>query len=231
MDSNNNLIHLENVTKTYIMGETQVHALGGISYGIKKGDLLAIMGPSGSGKSTLMNIIGCLDKPSGGKYFLEGKEVSTYNKNQLAHIRNKKIGFVFQNFNLLARTTTLENTELPLLYSNVPAKEARELALKSLSLVGLEGRELHKSNQISGGEKQRVAIARALVNNPSLILADEPTGNLDSKTGKEIIDVFKMLNTEKNITVILVTHDPGVAAIARKKLHLRDGLIVNGKTE
>lgn len=231
MDSNNNLIHLENVTKTYLMGETQVHALGGISYSIQKGELLAIMGPSGSGKSTIMNIIGCLDKPTRGKYFLEGKEVSTYNKNQLAHIRNKKIGFVFQNFNLLARTTTLENTELPLLYSNVPAKKAREIALKSLSLVGLEGRELHKSNQISGGEKQRVAIARALVNNPSLILADEPTGNLDSKTGKEIIDVFEMLNTEKNITVILVTHDPDVAAIARKKLHLKDGLIVNGKTE
>ncbi len=231
MDSNNNLIHLENVTKTYIMGETQVHALGGISYSIQKGELLAVMGPSGSGKSTLMNIIGCLDKPTRGKYFLEGKEISAYNKNQLANIRNKKIGFVFQNFNLLARTTTLENTELPLLYSNVPAKEARELALKSLSLVGLEGRELHKSNQISGGEKQRVAIARALVNNPSLILADEPTGNLDSKTGKEIIDVFKMLNTEKNITVIVVTHDPDIAAIARKIVHLRDGLIVNGKTE
>ena len=231
MDSNNNLIHLENVTKTYIMGETQVHALGGISYSIQKGELLAIMGPSGSGKSTIMNIIGCLDKPTRGKYFLEGKEVSTYNKNQLAHIRNKKIGFVFQNFNLLARTTTLENTELPLLYSNVPAKKARKIALKSLSLVGLEGRELHKSNQISGGEKQRVAIARALVNNPSLILADEPTGNLDSKTGKEIINVFKMLNTEKNITVILVTHDPDVASIARKIVHLKDGLIVNGKTE
>jgi len=231
MDSNNNLIHLENVTKTYIMGETQVHALGGISYSIQKGELLAVMGPSGSGKSTLMNIIGCLDKPTRGKYFLEGKEISAYNKNQLANIRNKKIGFVFQNFNLLARTTTLENTELPLLYSNVPAKEARELALKSLSLVGLEGRELHKSNQISGGEKQRVAIARALVNNPSLILADEPTGNLDSKTGKEIIDVFKMLNIEKNITVIVVTHDPDIAAIARKIVHLRDGLIVNGKTE
>lgn len=231
MDSNNNLIHLENVTKTYIMGETQVHALGGISYSIQKGELLAVMGPSGSGKSTLMNIIGCLDKPTRGKYFLEGKEISAYNKNQLANIRNKKIGFVFQNFNLLARTTTLENTELPLLYSNVPAKEARELALKSLSLVGLEGRELHKSNQISGGEKQRVAIARALVNNPSLILADEPTGNLDSKTGKEIIDVFKMLNIEKNITVIVVTHDPDIASIARKIVHLRDGLIVNGKTE
>jgi len=231
MESNNNLIRLENVTRRYNMGEIQVNALAGVSFSIQKGELLAIMGPSGSGKSTLMNILGCLDKPTTGKYFLEGKEVSTYDKNQLARIRNKKIGFVFQNFNLLGRTTALENTELPLLYSNVPSKKARELALKSLSLVGLEGRELHKSNQISGGEKQRVAIARALVNNPSLILADEPTGNLDSETGKEIIEVFKILNKEKNITIIVVTHDPDIAAIAREEIHLRDGLIINGKME
>ena len=225
MNSNNVLIKMEDLTKTYQVGETQVRALRGISYEIRKGDLLAIMGPSGSGKSTLMNIIGCLDKPTNGRYFLDGKEVSTYNKNQLAGIRNSKIGFVFQTFNLLARTTALENTELPLLYSNIPAREAKKLAKKALSQVGLEGRELHKSNQMSGGERQRVAIARALVNSPSLILADEPTGNLDTKTGNEIMDVFKRLNQENGITVILVTHDPEVSAIAEKKMHIRDGLI------
>lgn len=222
---NNNLIEIDNITKTYQVGETQVHALKGVSHKIKAGELLAIMGPSGSGKSTLMNIIGCLDKPTSGKYFLEGKEVSTYNKNQLAGIRNKKIGFVFQNFNLLARTTALENTELPLIYSNVPGKHSRETALKALAQVGLEGREMHKTNQISGGEKQRVAIARALVNKPSLILADEPTGNLDTKTGNEIMEVFKILNKEEGITIILVTHDPEVAEIANKIIHIRDGLI------
>jgi len=225
MNSNNVLIKMEDLTKTYLVGEIQVRALRGISYEIRKGDLLAIMGPSGSGKSTLMNIIGCLDKPTNGRYFLDGKEVSTYNKNQLAGIRNSKIGFVFQTFNLLARTTALENTELPLLYSNIPAREAKKLAKKALSQVGLEGRELHKSNQMSGGERQRVAIARALVNSPSLILADEPTGNLDTKTGNEIMDVFKRLNQENGITVILVTHDPEVSAIAEKKMHIRDGLI------
>ncbi len=225
MNSNNVLIKMEDLTKTYQVGETQVRALRGISYEIRKGDLLAIMGPSGSGKSTLMNIIGCLDKPTNGRYFLDGKEVSTYNKNQLAGIRNSKIGFVFQTFNLLARTTALENTELPLLYSNIPAREAKKLAKKALSQVGLEGRELHKSNQMSGGERQRVAIARALVNSPSLILADEPTGNLDTKTGNEIMDVFKRLNQENGITIVLVTHDSEVSAIAEKKMHIRDGLI------
>ncbi len=225
MNSNNVLIKMEDLTKTYQVGETQVRALRGISYEIRKGDLLAIMGPSGSGKSTLMNIIGCLDKPTNGRYFLDSKEVSTYNKNQLAGIRNSKIGFVFQTFNLLARTTALENTELPLLYSNTPTREAKKLAMKALAQVGLEGRELHKSNQMSGGERQRVAIARALVNSPSLILADEPTGNLDTKTGNEIMGVFKRLNREKGITVILVTHDPEVSTIAEKVMHIRDGLI------
>jgi len=222
---NNNLIRMEHITRVYKVGETEVRALRGVSYSIQQGDLVAIMGPSGSGKSTLMNIIGCLDKPTEGKYFLENQEVSTFDKNELAHIRNKNIGFVFQNFNLLPRTTALENTELPLLYSNMPRKNAKELALKSLSLVGLEGRELHRTNQLSGGEMQRVAIARALVNNPSLLLADEPTGNLDTKTGKEIIELFRKLNQEKNITVILVTHDLDVAGIARKQVHLRDGQI------
>lgn len=225
MNKNGNLIHLENLTKIYEMGETQVNALKGISCDIKQGDIVAIMGPSGSGKSTLMNIIGCLDKPTNGKYYLEGCEISTHNKNQLARLRNKKIGFVFQNFNLLSRTTALGNTELPLIYSNVPNKKAKNLALKALSLVGLGGREFHKTNQISGGEMQRVAIARALVNDPSLILADEPTGNLDTKTGNEIMEIFKKLNKEKNITIVLVTHDPDVAKAANKKLYLRDGQI------
>lgn len=223
---NNILIELDNITKTYQVGETQVNALRGVSYQIKSGDLLAIMGPSGSGKSTLMNIIGCLDKPTDGRYSFDGKEVSAYDKNQLAHIRNKKIGFVFQNFNLLSRTTALENTELPLIYDkDIPTKKSREMALYALEQVGLKGREMHKTNQISGGEKQRVAIARALVNNPSLILADEPTGNLDTKTGNEIMEVFTKLNKESGITIILVTHDPEVAAISRKRLYIRDGLI------
>ena len=223
---NNHLIQLENVKKIYKVGETQVNALRDLSYNINKGDFVAIMGPSGSGKSTLMNIVGCLDKPTEGKYFLEGEEVSTFDKNKLARIRNKKIGFVFQTFNLLSRTTALENTELPLLYSSMSKKEMRELASKSLSIVGLEGREFHRTNQLSGGEQQRVAIARALVNNPSLILADEPTGNLDTKTGKEIMDIFKRLNQEKNITIILVTHEAELAQIASRRLHLRDGQII-----
>lgn len=222
---NNNIIRLESISRVYKMGGTEVQALKGINYTIMRGDLVAIMGPSGSGKSTLMNIIGCLDKPTAGTYFLENKEVSTLDKNRLAGIRNSKIGFVFQNFNLLARTTALENTELPLLYSDIQAKKAKDLAMEALSMVGLKGRELHKTNQLSGGEMQRVAIARALVNSPSLILADEPTGNLDTKTGMEIIEVFKTLNRERNITVILVTHDPEVAEVARRRLYLRDGVI------
>jgi putative ABC transport system ATP-binding protein len=172
-----------------------------------------------------MNIIGCLDKPSEGKYFLEGQEISTFNKNELAHTRNRKIGFVFQNFNLLPRTTALENTELPLLYTDVSSKKAREMAMKALDMVGLKGREHHKTNQISGGEMQRVAIARALVNNPSLILADEPTGNLDTKTGLEIMEIFTNLHKEKGKTIILVTHDPEVAEFAQKMIYLRDGEI------
>lgn len=228
---NNNLIRLEDIKRVYDVGETQVRALRGITYSIQQGDIVAIMGPSGSGKSTLMNLIGCLDRPTEGKYFLEGEEVSTLDKNRLARIRNKKIGFVFQTFNLLARTTALENTELPLLYSNVSRKKAKELALKSLSLVGLEGRELHKTNQLSGGEQQRVAIARALVNNPSLLLADEPTGNLDTKTGGEIMEIFKNLNQEKNITVILVTHDSEVSQIAHQRIYLRDGLVEKEERE
>jgi putative ABC transport system ATP-binding protein len=224
-DNGNSIIELENISKIYQVGETEVAALKGVSYNILKGDLLAIMGPSGSGKSTLMNIIGCLDKPTEGRYLLDGKAVSTYDRNQLAGIRNKKIGFVFQNFNLLARTSALENTELPLLYSNVPSKKAREMAMNSLEQVGLKDREHHKTNQLSGGEKQRVAIARALVNHPAVILADEPTGNLDTKTGNEIMKIFTRLNQEEGITIILVTHDPEVAEIAGKRIYIRDGLI------
>lgn len=228
---NNIIIQLENMTKVYKVGETRVHALRGITYSIKAGEFLAVMGPSGSGKSTLMNIIGCLDKPTEGLYYLEKEEISTFDKNKLAQIRNEKIGFVFQTFNLLSRTTALENTELPLLYSRVPSKKAKELASQALSAVGLEGRENHRTNQLSGGEQQRVAIARSLVNNPSLLLADEPTGNLDTKTGEEIMDIFTRLNQEKNITVILVTHDPEIAQVAHHRIYLRDGQIIREEKE
>ncbi len=231
MSSNNNLIQLEDLKKVYTVGETKVNALRGVTYTIREGDLVAIMGPSGSGKSTLMNIIGCLDRPTEGKYLLEGQEVSTLDKNMLARIRNKKIGFVFQTFNLLARTTALENTELPLLYSDTPGKKAKEMAYQALAEVGLKGRELHMTNQLSGGEQQRVAIARSLINNPPLVLADEPTGNLDTKTGNEIMDIFQKLNREKKITIILVTHDPEVAEYAQRRIYLRDGQIVKEENE
>ncbi len=223
---NGNLIQLENVSKVYCVGETKVNALRGVNYGIQKGGFLAIMGPSGSGKSTLMNILGCLDRPTEGKYFLEDEEVSLLDKNRLARIRNAKIGFVFQNFNLLARTTALENAALPLLYSNIPQKQAQQKAMTSLAAVGLKGREHHKTNQLSGGEMQRVAIARALVNNPSLVLADEPTGNLDSRTGEEIMEIFRSLNENQGITLVIVTHDPDVAHMAHNRIHVRDGRII-----
>ncbi len=222
----NPLIRLNNLSRSYQMGTSEVKALVNLSYTINKGDFLAIMGPSGSGKSTLMNIIGCLDQPTGGDYYLEDQNVSTLNKNELATVRNKKIGFIFQSFNLLSRTTALENTELPLLYANIPRKEAVEKSFKALEAVGLKGREYHKSNELSGGEMQRVAIARALVNNPSLLLADEPTGNLDTKTGEEVMEIFKKLNIEQNITVILVTHESDIAETAHKRIYLKDGLLV-----
>ena len=221
-----NIIELRNLTKTYYIGENHVDALQGVSYTIEKGDFLAVMGSSGSGKSTLMNILGCLDKPTSGEYILEGEEVSKFDKNKLARIRNQKIGFVFQSFNLLARTTALENTELPLLYSSTDGKEMTERAMAALAAVGLKDRAHHKTNQLSGGEQQRVAIARALLNNPTLILADEPTGNLDSRTSSEVMNIFKTLNEEKGITMIMVTHEPDIAAWARKRIHLKDGLIV-----
>jgi putative ABC transport system ATP-binding protein len=220
------LIELRDLVKIYKVGETEVRALRGISYNIEDGEFLAIMGSSGSGKSTLMNILGCLDKPTSGEYILDGDPVSELDKNTLAAIRNRKIGFVFQSFNLLPRTTALENTELPLLYSRVNGKDMTQMALESLASVGLADRAHHKTNQLSGGEQQRVAIARALLNNPSLILADEPTGNLDSKTSFEIMNIFKKLNEEKKITMIMVTHEPDIAAWARKRIHLKDGVIV-----
>ncbi len=223
---NHPLIKLEDLAKTYQIGESEVRALKGVNLQIMGGEFLAIMGPSGSGKSTLMNILGLLDKPSSGKYLLEGEEVSKLDKNRLARLRNKKIGFVFQSFNLLSRTSALENAELPLVYSNMSGKERTERALAALASVGLKGREHHKSNQLSGGEQQRVAIARALLMGPSLILADEPTGNLDSKTGSEIMDIFQRLNEEQKITLIVVTHDPDIAGLAHRRLYLRDGEVI-----
>ena len=220
-------IQIDDLTKVYKVGETEVHALRGVTYRVEAGDFLAILGPSGSGKSTLMNIIGCLDKPTTGQYLLEGEEVSTFDRNKLARIRNQKIGFVFQTFNLLPRTTALENTELPLLYAaNVHSKQRTELALKALESVGLKDRAHHKTNQLSGGEQQRIAIARALLNNPALILADEPTGNLDTKTSSEIMDIFTKLNVEKGITMVMVTHEHDIAAYARKRIYVRDGQII-----
>jgi len=220
------VIQLENLTKTYHVGETEVRALRGVSYNVPSGDFVAIMGASGSGKSTLMNIIGCLDKPSTGRYLLDGVDIAGLDRNELASIRNKKIGFVFQSFNLLSRTSALENVELPLIYANVPANDMTARAMASLAKVGLKGRETHKTNQLSGGEQQRVAIARALLNNPQLILADEPTGNLDSRTSDEIMNIFETLNHENGISIVMVTHEPDIGARAKRRIHMKDGLIV-----
>jgi putative ABC transport system ATP-binding protein len=213
--------------KYYLTSDVQVHALRGVSLEVKQGDFLAIMGPSGSGKSTFMNLLGCLDIPTQGRLFLDGVELSSLTQDQLAEIRNKKIGFVFQNFNLLPRTSSLENVELPLLYSRVSSSKRQSLAVDALERVGLKDKVYNLSNQLSGGEQQRVAIARALVNNPSIILADEPTGNLDTKTGGEIMEILKELNTVNGITIILVTHEAVIAKYAKREVLFRDGKIVS----
>jgi putative ABC transport system ATP-binding protein len=219
------LITIENLAKTYKLGDYEIHALRGINLSIRNGEFVAIMGPSGSGKSTLMNILGCLDRPSGGKYFLDGIDVSSLNRDSLAEIRNKKIGFVFQSFNLLSRTTAIENTELPLLYNGDSTKEKAAKARRALNMVGLEGRENSFPNQLSGGQQQRVAIARALINSPAIILADEPTGNLDTRTSIEVMEIFQALN-EKGITIVLITHELDIASYAKRDIAFRDGKIV-----
>ena len=216
-------IRLENIVKTYDLGEVQVHALRGVSLEIYPGEFVAVMGASGSGKSTLMNIIGCLDKPTRGHYYLDGKDVSGLTKRELAKIRSQKIGFVFQQFNLLSRTSALENVELPTIYAGIAIEERERRAREALQRVGLAEREGHFPSQLSGGQQQRVAIARALVNNPALLLADEPTGNLDSRTSVEIMDIFQKLNGEHGLTVVIVTHEPDIAQYAKRALEFRDG--------
>jgi putative ABC transport system ATP-binding protein len=218
------LITTQDLWKTYVMGSEEIHALRGVSINIEKGEYVAIMGPSGSGKSTLMNLVGCLDTPSKGSYLLNGKEVAAMNDDELARIRNEEIGFVFQTFNLLPRATALHNVELPLVYAGVSGKDRQDRARQALEKVELTSRASHKPNELSGGQRQRVAIARALVNNPSILLADEPTGNLDSKTGVEIMAVFQRLHDAGN-TIVVVTHEPDIAAYARRVIHIRDGQV------
>ena len=220
------LIETVDLWKTYVMGSEEIHALQGVSIQIERGEYVAIMGPSGSGKSTLMNLIGCLDTPSKGSYLLNGKQVGQMNDNELARIRNEEIGFVFQTFNLLPRATALRNVELPLVYAGVTAKDREKRAKEALDKVELTSRIMHRPNELSGGQRQRVAIALALVNNPSILLADEPTGNLDSKTGQEIMALFERLHKSGN-TIILVTHEADVAAFAYRTIQLRDGKVEN----
>ncbi len=220
------MIQLQDVTKVYRLGDVEVHALRGVSLNIADGEFLSIMGPSGSGKSTLMNIMGCLDQSSSGTYLLDGSDVSRLNDNQLAEIRNRRIGFVFQTFNLLARTTALQNVELPMLYAGNRGNR-REKAMAALDAVGLIDRVHHRPNELSGGQQQRVAIARALVNDPAIILADEPTGNLDSKSGTEILEIFHKLHIERNITIVFVTHDPIIAEQTRRIVRIHDGVIIS----
>lgn len=219
------VIRLDHIHKIYGSGDAEVHALRGISLAINRGEFVAIMGTSGSGKSTMMNIIGCLDRPTRGKYYLDGQDVSQFSKDDRADIRNQKIGFVFQGFNLLSRTSALENVELPMLYVGLPAHERHERAKQALASVGLIGREQNHPNQLSGGQQQRVAIARALVNHPALILADEPTGNLDTRTSVEVMEIFQKLNREQGITLIIVTHEHDIAEYANRVVDFRDGKI------
>jgi putative ABC transport system ATP-binding protein len=222
--SNGTVIDVQHLTKTYQLGEVEVHALRGVSLSISHGEFVAIMGASGSGKSTFMNILGCLDKPTKGQYWLDHLDVGSLSRDALAQIRNHKIGFVFQGFNLLSRTSAIENVELPLLYSDTPGKIRKEKAIAALERVGLGDRVHHYPNQLSGGQQQRVAIARALVNDPSIILADEPTGNLDSRTSVEVMDIFQQLN-DNGITVLLVTHEPDIAAFSKRQIIFRDGRV------
>ena len=223
------VIRVENLQKIYRMGDIEVPALRGINLTIERGEFVAVMGSSGSGKSTFMNIIGCLDRPTGGRYWLEGEEVASLSADAWAHIRNKRIGFVFQGFNLLSRTTALENVELPMMYNGFAGKERHRRAVEVLDLVGLGQRHDHTPNRLSGGQQQRVAIARALVNKPSLILADEPTGNLDSVTSNEIMGLFQHLNDDQGITIILVTHEPDIAEHAKRQIVFRDGEVISDK--
>ena len=218
------VIQVKDLKKIYKLGIVEVHALDGVTFDIQRGEIIAIMGPSGSGKSTLMNLLGCLDRPTSGVYTLDGEEVSRLNDDQLANIRNRKVGFVFQSFNLLPRQTSLANVELPMRYAGV-GRERRERALAALESVNLADRVNHRPTELSGGQQQRVAIARALVNHPAILMADEPTGNLDSKSGKEIMDLLLKLNRENHTTIIIVTHDPNVASQTQRIIHLRDGLI------
>lgn len=224
-------ISVQDITKVYDLGEIQVRALRGVSVGIAKGEFVAVIGPSGSGKSTFMHILGCLDRPTDGSYVLDGHDVSTLSKNALAEVRNRKIGFVFQGFNLLARTSALDNVELPLLYNGdgIRGKERHRLAQEALEAVGLGDRMGHYPNQLSGGQQQRVAIARALINKPAILLADEPTGNLDSRTSVEVMDIFQRLNTERGITVLLITHEQDIAEYGTRIIVFRDGKIVDDK--
>jgi len=222
------VISVKNLTKTYVVGEVEVRALRGVNLDVERGEFLAVTGPSGSGKSTFMHIVGCLDRPTSGQYFLDGQDVSRMSKDQLAAVRNKKIGFVFQGFNLLSRTSALDNVELPLLYggSGMKSVERHKRAMDVLKAVGLEDRADHHPNQLSGGQQQRVAIARSLINNPSILLADEPTGNLDTRTSIEVMDIFQRLNRERGITVLLITHEHDIAEYGTRMVQFRDGLVV-----
>ena len=224
------MIEVTDLVKVYSLGESEFRALDGVTVSIGRGEFVAVMGPSGSGKSTFMNILGCLDRPTSGSYRLAGAPVEQLSKDRLAETRNKLLGFVFQGFNLLPRTSALENVELPMFYNGLHSHERRDRAVAALKSVGLEGREESRPNQLSGGQQQRVAIARALVNSPSILLADEPTGNLDSRTSNEIMDIFCRLNAEQGLTIVLVTHEPDIAGYARRQIHFKDGRITSDQT-